>query len=246
DRLQPLGLDQPLLRGLEGLERVALVLVQALVLAKGPDRALLGERPVDRADELPEIDRLDEVGGGLAVDRLDRAVQRGVPGDQDDRGLRRDRLDVLEEVDARDVGQLEVDDREVHRLEHEMLEGLLPAMRGPHPVPSMLQHVADRGAQPRVVVDHENLSPFVHGYLPGANCVPPRDLARDVPAGPGARAPPIRAPEARHRGPARARAMAGARGPWDARYGGASIGGRAALSARPRSAWARAGLRGSR
>jgi hypothetical protein len=130
---------------------------------------LLGQGPVDRADELFDVQRLDQVRGGLAVDRLERAAEGGLPRDEDDHGLRRGGLDALQQIDSGDVGQPEIDNREVHGLPPEMLEGLLSSVRGPHSVPSMLQHVADGGAQPRVVVDHENVRTFTHECLPEAH-----------------------------------------------------------------------------
>src|SRR5260370_27759237 len=130
---------------------------------------MFGQGRVQGPGELFEVERLDEGWRGGAMDRFQSAAERGIARDQDHLGLRRGGVDVVEEIDARDVGQLKIHDGDVHgRLLDETLEGLLALVRGPDSMPPICQDLADRGAQSGIVVDHENVSTVAHEYLPKA------------------------------------------------------------------------------
>ena len=75
------------------------------------------EGAVEDLAEPVEVDRLDEVVEGALLHRLDGGLGGAVGGDEDDRAASgRQRLDVVEDVQAGAVGQLQVEHDDVGRL----------------------------------------------------------------------------------------------------------------------------------
>src|SRR5439155_16076221 len=72
--------------------------VARLGLAKRSGQLLPLQGLADRGEELVKGEGLDEVGKGRPVDRLEGGGQRGVPGHQDDFGVRGSPLDDPEQL----------------------------------------------------------------------------------------------------------------------------------------------------
>ena len=63
-----------------------------------------------------EVERLGEVLARAELDRLDRAVDRGVGGHQDHFAAGHGRADLAQQIEAVDVGHPQIDHREIGRL----------------------------------------------------------------------------------------------------------------------------------
>ena len=171
-------------------------------LPEGPGEPLLLERLVERRHQLAHVERLRQVPKGRAVDRLHGAGHGGVTGDENHLGLRRRRLDRLEEVEPGDVWQLQVDDRGIDRTRRQGLEPGAAAVSRPDGMAPKLQDVPERLARSRVVINDEDQAALRHETLRAARPLPRR-------AGRARRPPPSGHPEPRGR---RGGTSAGSRG----------------------------------
>jgi hypothetical protein len=73
------------------------------------------ERTRDRRAQLREVDRLGEVIGGAAADRIHRGARIGERGDEDDRRVGMAAVDRGEQLEAAGARHLDVGDHEVER-----------------------------------------------------------------------------------------------------------------------------------
>ena len=73
--------------------------------------------------QLLHVDGLDEIVGRAHAQRLDRALEAGVAGDQHDLGVGHE-LRVLEQVHAAAVGQLQIQQHQVGQLQHDLAAGV--------------------------------------------------------------------------------------------------------------------------
>ena len=146
---------------------------------RGPDQgsevAEAAERAAQRFDLLPEltpaddvrqhrfetrdVDRLGQVVRGTAAERLDRGIDGGVAGDQDDLGGDT-AVDLSQELETAAVGQLQVDQRQVGGVLAQ--EGArFPQARGSvHREPLRPHQLGQGRLEAGVVIDEEG---FRHG-----------------------------------------------------------------------------------
>ena len=129
--------------------------VALLGLAQGAGEALPVERLVQRRQQVVHLERLDQIGERVAVDRLQRRRQRGVARDEDDLEIGARRPERLQQIDAGDVRQLDVDDRRVTGRSLEPREAVGSPRRAVDRVPLGLQDIANGLAHPDVVVDDQ-------------------------------------------------------------------------------------------
>src|SRR5581483_4624949 len=148
-----------------GAEQLAETAEAAQLVAQSADLRLQVRRPrharQDRLDLL-DIDRLDQVVGGAQPQRLDRALDARVPGDQHDLG-RRARLHVLEQIHAVAVGELQVEEDDLRPLLVHARARLAQRRRGRYAE----AFAGDELGEPRkgvgIVIDYESVG---NGRLP--------------------------------------------------------------------------------
>jgi hypothetical protein len=127
----------------------------------GLERAVFGEqrdffeRPGHHPLDLRPAKRLGHEVVGALAHRLDRALDGAVGRHQDDLGVGRDGLDVLEQLGAahvrhHQIGQHHIDRRLAHRIER-----LAPARRRQHPQVEPLEDAHEAREVGGVVVDDE-------------------------------------------------------------------------------------------
>ena len=120
----------------------------------------------DQGGEPGEIDGLEDVAGGAALDRLEGRFERRLTGDDDDlRGLV-DPLGRAHDHGAVGVGQVEVEQDEGEGALAEQAEALLS--RGGHDdrVPFALEKVAQEERDVGIVVDDQDRVPLAHPSEP--------------------------------------------------------------------------------
>src|SRR2546427_12878001 len=169
--------------------------VTLLGLAQGPREMLTVERLLECRYQLIHLERLHQIGEGVAVDGLERCRKRGVSRHENDLEIRRGQSKRLQELDARDVRETDIDDRGVEAHRADLLEALRAAHGAPDHEPFRLEHVADRLAHPGLVVDNEDPSRRIHSRTL-TTTMPSRRTFTSRPTGPGgarAPAPPRRA-----------------------------------------------------
>jgi hypothetical protein len=135
-----------------------------------PRRFLVGRRhgalPIafrlDGRQELPEpaeVDRLAQVIHRSRLNRLDGAVDRGVPCHQHGLALRVRLPDRAQHVQTADLRHLQIDDCDVGRVRVEVLERRGPSGAGhdlePGPVAEVVEEVQDAW----LIIDHEQDGP---------------------------------------------------------------------------------------
>ncbi len=138
--------------------------IALLGVAQRAKQPLAGQRPIDGGQELRGVHRLHQVRGGVARHRGEGAVEGSVPGQQDDLGVGRARLDAPEQVEPRDVGEPAVDDRQIHRASPtDAFQRILSAVHRVDVMAALAEHLAHRLPDDRVVVDDEDIGAGGHG-----------------------------------------------------------------------------------
>ncbi len=139
-------------------------------LADRPVRPLeLGDAQPERLRELPLLDaardgraqlldvgRLEEVVVGALAQRLDRRLERGVPGQQHGHGVRPTLLDLLEDGDAVEVVEPQVGEDQVELALGEQLERVGALRDRRDAVAVHLEDGLHRHADALVVVDEQD------------------------------------------------------------------------------------------
>ena len=137
------------------------------------------ERLLECRYQLIHLERLHQIGEGVAVDGLERRRKRGVSRHENDLEIRRGQSKRLQELDARDVRETDIDDRGVEAHRADLLEALGAAHGAPDHEPFRLEHVADRLAHPGLVVDDEDPSRRIHSRTLTTTLPSRRTLRRD-------------------------------------------------------------------
>ena len=106
-------------------------------------------------DELAGRERLRDVVVGAVLERLDLGLLVGDRREHDDRQLAPG-AQLAADLDARAVGQHQVDDRRVRTADRGAVERLLGGRAGQHLVAGAAQHEAQRAQDLRVVVADED------------------------------------------------------------------------------------------
>ena len=150
--------------------------VAGLELVAQPASQVHEVLPLERAggghQQLGRADRLLEVVEGAELDGLDRRLDRGVAGDDEDLGVGRDVPGRAEQLDAVHLGHLDVEQEQVEVLLAEQVEALARGGRGRDLVALVGQDAADALADHLFVIHGEHswrLGPgllVVHGWSP--------------------------------------------------------------------------------
>ena len=114
------------------------------------------ENPGDDGAQAREIDRLQDVAGAPAFDRLDRRVERGASGDDDHLGRRLGARGLTHEARALDVGQVEIEQDEGETPLVDEPEPVDAGAGHRHRVPFALEEVAQEEGGVGVMVDDQD------------------------------------------------------------------------------------------
>ena len=156
-----------------------LLLLQPLPLPRhlaGEDVALAGEaapleRPFERQEDPLERERLLEEVVGAALDGLDRRLHRPVPRDHHDRQVVAAGADLVEDGEAVDVGEPDVEEERPGRSAARLgkpVEDRRPVLELLHAIPLVAEDLRERSADSRRVVADEDRRPpagGAHGLL---------------------------------------------------------------------------------
>ena len=116
------------------------------------------ERLADHSTQLLQVERLEQVVVGALLHRLDGRVRRLGHGDEDDRDARVDAADLLVNLQARLVGQAQVEENDVRMPGTDPLEPFSSGARHLDPVSGSGERLAHLPRyQGRVVVDQQQV-----------------------------------------------------------------------------------------
>ncbi len=101
------------------------------------------------------VERLDEIVERAALHRLDRGVGGAVRGDEDDRPFRVERVNVVEQVEAGAIGELDVEHDNVGVVLANRFESLGRRRRGEDGHPLLAEDAAKGVADGFFVVDDQ-------------------------------------------------------------------------------------------
>ena len=138
------------------------VLAQVAVLVDQPPPL---HRVADDDEHFVVLERLGDVVERAALHRRDRALDRRVGGDDDDREVLVDPLQLVERRDAVEARHHDVDDRRVERQRARQLEPLGAGRRQPHVVALARQQRLENLAHDLLVVDDEDRAVAGGGHI---------------------------------------------------------------------------------
>ena len=125
-----------------------------------------GQRPLDDADELAQVERLGQIFEGATLGRLDRGHQRVLRAHDDDPQLRADLLDARDQVEAVLVRHDDVGDDEVALA----VRNPSPQGRGvaghPHIVSEPDQRLVEHHPDRAIIIGHQDR----RGHHPLPSC----------------------------------------------------------------------------
>jgi len=151
----------------EALRRAALALAQlALQLAVAVEQGLaLGGLGDGTADDLDVVERLRQVVVRAGADGGERGLHRRVAGHHDDLDLGPAVLHGVQELEARQLRHLDVEQGDVEVLLRELLGGGDGRVEPDHVVALLAQERLERAQQRRLVVDDEDAGGLHFGGL---------------------------------------------------------------------------------
>jgi len=121
-----------------------------------PGGRAAAERALHAQREVVQLERLLEVVACATAQRLDRGVEAGVAGHEDDREARLQRTRAFEHVESVQTRHLDVAQHDVELLPGDAGQRLLAGPRGGDLVALRVQQRLDRVLDHRLVVDDEN------------------------------------------------------------------------------------------